>query len=45
MEKFVLLLSVAAGTAPVNVAGLAPGLYMLQVKANGLTVNSKIEIQ
>jgi hypothetical protein len=34
-----------AGQAPVNVSGLSSGLYMLHIRANGMNVNTKIELQ
>lgn len=38
-------MSATGGVAPINVTGLTPGMYLLQVKGNGLSVTSKVEIK
>ena len=38
-------MSNASGAAPVSIGGLAKGMYIVNIKANGLSANRKIEIQ
>jgi hypothetical protein len=38
-------MSTASGIAPINIGGLAKGIYLVNIKANGLSANKKIEIQ